>query len=128
MKSRSWGLQDVVNPLSSAIYTPSTSLPRDASSSTAPNACKVQLGSLRAARLPLFRANITHNVRYGRLYVSDEGVVSVMKKAHVLDAVMKPPDGYATTVGECGLMVSGRREAATCGGAHPAGGSTDFVH
>jgi len=113
MKSRSWGLQDVVNPLSSAIYTPSTSLPRDASSSTAPaQQSTARIATCHAVGVvlqdtPLFHANITHNVRYGRLDVSDEGVVSVMKKAHVHDAVMKPPDGYATTVGECALTVSG---------------------
>jgi len=74
---------------------------------------KVQLASLRAAvgvvpqDMPLFHADIMHNVRYGRLDASDEEVVAAMKKAHVHDAVMKLPDGYATTVGERGLMVSG---------------------
>ncbi len=74
---------------------------------------KVQLASLRAAvgvvpqDMPLFHADIMHNVRYGRLDASDEDVVAAMKKAHVHDAVMKLPDGYATTVGERGLMVSG---------------------
>ena len=48
-----------------------------------------------------------HNVRYGRLDATDEEVVAVMKKAQVHDAVIKLPDGYATTVGERGLMVSG---------------------
>ena len=74
---------------------------------------RVQLASLRAAigvvpqDTPLFHADIMHNVRYGRLDASDEEVVAAMKMAHVHDTVMKLPDGYATTVGERGLMVSG---------------------
>ncbi|KAI0258101.1 iron-sulfur clusters transporter ATM1 [Gloeopeniophorella convolvens] len=74
---------------------------------------RVQLASLRAAigvvpqDTPLFHADIMHNVRYGRLDASDEEVVAAMQKAHVHDAVMRLPDGYATTVGERGLMVSG---------------------
>jgi ATP-binding cassette subfamily B (MDR/TAP) protein 7 len=73
----------------------------------------VQLESLRAAvgvvpqDTPLFHADIMHNVRYGRLDATDEEVVAAMKKAQVHDAVLKLPDGYATTVGERGLMVSG---------------------
>ena len=74
---------------------------------------QVQLASLRTAvgvvpqDTPLFHADIMHNVRYGRLDATDEEVVAVMKKAQVHDAVIKLPDGYATTVGERGLMVSG---------------------
>ncbi|KAH9080663.1 P-loop containing nucleoside triphosphate hydrolase protein [Lactarius deliciosus] len=74
---------------------------------------RVQLASLRAAvgvvpqDTPLFHADIMHNVRYGRLDASDEEVVAAMKKAHVHDTVIRLPDGYATNVGERGLMVSG---------------------
>jgi ATP-binding cassette subfamily B (MDR/TAP) protein 7 len=74
---------------------------------------RVQLESLRSAvgvvpqDTPLFHADIMHNVRYGRLDATDEEVVAAMKKAHVHDAVLKLPDGYTTTVGERGLMVSG---------------------
>jgi len=74
---------------------------------------QVQLASLRAAvgvvpqDTPLFHADILHNVRYGRLDATDDEVVAAMKKAHVHDAVIRLPDGYATTVGERGLMVSG---------------------
>ncbi|KAH9169570.1 P-loop containing nucleoside triphosphate hydrolase protein [Lactarius sanguifluus] len=74
---------------------------------------RVQLASLRAAvgvvpqDTPLFHADIMHNVRYGRLDASDEEVVAAMKKAQVHDAVIRLPDGYATNVGERGLMVSG---------------------
>ncbi|KAH9043965.1 P-loop containing nucleoside triphosphate hydrolase protein [Lactarius pseudohatsudake] len=74
---------------------------------------RVQLASLHAAvgvvpqDTPLFHADIMHNVRYGRLDASDEEVVAAMKKAHVHDTVIRLPDGYATNVGERGLMVSG---------------------
>jgi len=56
---------------------------------------------------PLFHADVIHNVRYGRLDATDAEVVSVTKRARVHDAIMRLPDGYATTVGERGLMISG---------------------
>ena len=48
-----------------------------------------------------------HNVRYGRLDATDDEVISAAKQARVHDAIMRLPDGYATTVGERGLMISG---------------------
>jgi len=74
---------------------------------------RVQLASLRSAvgvvpqDTPLFHADIMHNVRYGRLDASDEDVVAATKKAQVHETIITLPDGYATTVGERGLMVSG---------------------
>ncbi|ETW76251.1 ABC transporter [Heterobasidion irregulare TC 32-1] len=74
---------------------------------------KVQMESLRRRvgvvpqDTPLFHADIMHNVRYGRLDASDEEVVEAARKAHVHETVMKLPDGYKTTVGERGLMISG---------------------
>ena len=56
---------------------------------------------------PLFHADVMHNVRYGRLDATDEEVISAAKQARVHDAIMRLPDGYATTVGERGLMISG---------------------
>jgi len=56
---------------------------------------------------PLFHADVMHNVRYGRLDATDAEVVSVTKRAMLHDAIMRLPDGYATTVGERGLMISG---------------------
>ncbi|TFY79936.1 hypothetical protein EWM64_g4076 [Hericium alpestre] len=56
---------------------------------------------------PLFHADILHNVRYGRLDATDEEVVEAARKAHVHDTVQRLPEGYATTVGERGLMISG---------------------
>jgi ATP-binding cassette subfamily B (MDR/TAP) protein 7 len=56
---------------------------------------------------PLFHADVMHNVRYGKLDATDEAVISATKRARVHDAIMRLPDGYATTVGERGLMISG---------------------
>ena len=56
---------------------------------------------------PLFHADVMHNVRYGRLDATDAEVTNATKQAKVHDAIMKLPHGYATTVGERGLMVSG---------------------
>lgn len=56
---------------------------------------------------PLFHADVMHNVRYGRLDATDAEVISAAKQARVHDAIMKLHDGYATTVGERGLMISG---------------------
>ncbi|THH27318.1 hypothetical protein EUX98_g6869 [Antrodiella citrinella] len=56
---------------------------------------------------PLFHSDVMHNVRYGRLNATDEEVMEAARKAHVHDSVMRLQDGYATKVGERGLMVSG---------------------
>ncbi len=56
---------------------------------------------------PLFHADIMHNVRYGRLDASDDEVIEAAKKANVHETIVKLPDGYKTTVGERGLMISG---------------------
>ena len=56
---------------------------------------------------PLFHSDVMHNVKYGRLDATDEEVFEAARKAHVHDAVMRLPEGYATKVGERGLMVSG---------------------
>jgi ATP-binding cassette, subfamily B (MDR/TAP), member 7 len=55
----------------------------------------------------LFNANVLHNIRYGRLDATDEEVKEAAKKANVHAAIERLPDGYATNVGERGLMVSG---------------------
>lgn len=73
----------------------------------------VQLNSLRSKigvvpqDTPLFHADVMHNIRYGDLDATDEEVVEVAKLARVHDAVARLPNGYKTTVGERGLMISG---------------------
>lgn len=73
----------------------------------------VKLDSLRNAigavpqDTPLFHADVMHNVRYGRLDATDEEVMEAARKANVHDRIMQLPHGYATKVGERGLMISG---------------------
>ncbi|KAJ7196441.1 P-loop containing nucleoside triphosphate hydrolase protein [Mycena haematopus] len=74
---------------------------------------EVQLESVRKCigvvpqDTPLFHSDIMHNVRYGRLDASDEEVREAAKKANVHSAIVRLPEGYATKVGERGLMISG---------------------
>ncbi|KAI0337240.1 P-loop containing nucleoside triphosphate hydrolase protein [Trametopsis cervina] len=73
----------------------------------------LQLRSVRQAigvvpqDTPLFHSDVLHNVRYGRLDATDEEVREAARKAHVHEAIMRLPEGYATKVGERGLMISG---------------------
>ena len=74
---------------------------------------QIQLTSLRKAigvvpqDTPLFHADVLHNIRYGRLDATDEEVKEAARKANVDAAIERLPDGYATKVGERGLMISG---------------------
>jgi len=74
---------------------------------------EVQLSSLRKAigvvpqDTPLFHADVMHNIRYGRLDATDEEVKEAARQAKVHAAIERLPDGYATKVGERGLMISG---------------------
>ncbi len=56
---------------------------------------------------PLFNEDIMHNIRYGRLDASDAEVQEAARRAKVDQIVRNLPDGYATKVGERGLMISG---------------------
>lgn len=73
----------------------------------------IQLQSLRESigvvpqDTPLFHSDIMHNVRYGRLDATDDEVKMAAMKASVHDTVVSLPEGYKTTVGERGLMISG---------------------
>ena len=55
----------------------------------------------------LFNDSIEYNIAYGRPGASHEEVVAVAKAAHIHDFITSTPDGYATTVGERGLKLSG---------------------
>ncbi|EJD07002.1 iron-sulfur clusters transporter ATM1 [Fomitiporia mediterranea MF3/22] len=73
----------------------------------------LQLASVRRAigvvpqDTPMFHADIMHNIRYGRIDASDEEVIEAARRAHVHDTIRRLPEGYKTTVGERGLMISG---------------------
>ncbi|KAI8464686.1 MAG: ATP-binding cassette superfamily [Monoraphidium minutum] len=55
----------------------------------------------------LFNDTILQNIRYGRPDASDDDVMEAARMAHLHDAVLRMPDGYATAVGERGLKLSG---------------------
>ncbi len=77
------------------------------------NIAKVTQDSLRRqiAFIPqdpsLFNRSIMENIRYGRPEASDEEVMAAAKRAHIHDFIMHLPDGYASKVGERGVMLSG---------------------
>jgi ATP-binding cassette subfamily B protein len=55
----------------------------------------------------LFNDDIRYNIRYGRPAASDEEVEAAAKAAHIHAFIESLPDGYATSVGERGLKLSG---------------------
>lgn len=55
----------------------------------------------------LFNDTVGYNVAYGRPEASEEEMVEAAKLAQIHDFVEGLPDGYATTVGERGLKLSG---------------------
>ena len=55
----------------------------------------------------LFADSILENIRYGRLDATDEEVVEAAKRAHIHEEIISFPDGYATNVGERGMLLSG---------------------
>lgn len=73
----------------------------------------VQIDSLRRAvgvvpqDTPLFNASIMHNIRYGNVDASDDEVRAAARRAKLDEVIAKFPDGYETTVGERGMMISG---------------------
>ncbi|KAF2195123.1 P-loop containing nucleoside triphosphate hydrolase protein [Zopfia rhizophila CBS 207.26] len=73
----------------------------------------VDLESLRKAigvvpqDTPLFNHTIEHNIRYGNMEASGQDVIDAAKRAHIHDTIQHFPDGYATIVGERGMMISG---------------------
>jgi ATP-binding cassette subfamily B protein len=55
----------------------------------------------------LFNDTIEYNIAYGRPGASKEEIVAAAKAAHIHDFIESLPDGYATSVGERGLKLSG---------------------
>ena len=55
----------------------------------------------------LFADSILENIRYGRLDATDAEVVEAAKRAHIHEEIVNFPDGYATNVGERGMLLSG---------------------
>jgi ABC-type transport system involved in Fe-S cluster assembly fused permease/ATPase subunit len=55
----------------------------------------------------LFNDTIEYNIAYGRPGASRDEVIAAARSAHIHDFIARLPDGYATTVGERGLKLSG---------------------
>ena len=56
---------------------------------------------------PLFNNTIEHNIRYGNLRASLEDVRVAARRARIHETIESLPEGYNTTVGERGMMISG---------------------
>ena len=74
---------------------------------------EVTQGSLRQAigivpqDTVLFNDSIEYNILYGRPEAGHDAAVAAAKAAHIHDFISRLPQGYATTVGERGLKLSG---------------------
>ena len=55
----------------------------------------------------LFADSVMENIRYGRPDATDAEVVEAAKKAEIYDDILEMPDGFATYVGERGMLLSG---------------------
>src|SRR5450830_593225 len=55
----------------------------------------------------LFNDSIEYNIAYGKPGSSKDEIVAAAKAAYIHDFIESLPDGYATTVGERGLKLSG---------------------
>ncbi|MBR0444466.1 MAG: ABC transporter ATP-binding protein [Clostridia bacterium] len=55
----------------------------------------------------LFAVTVMDNIRYGKTDATDEEVIEAAKLAHIHDEIMQFPEGYASFVGERGIMLSG---------------------
>ena len=55
----------------------------------------------------LFNISIMENVRYARLDASDAEVMDACRAAAIHEKILSFPDGYAATVGERGVKLSG---------------------
>ena len=55
----------------------------------------------------LFNDTIHYNIAYGRDNATEDDIIAAAKAAQIHDFIMRLPEGYATTVGERGLKLSG---------------------
>ena len=55
----------------------------------------------------LFNDSIAYNIGYGREGATQDEIEEAARKAQIHDFIVSLPDGYATTVGERGLKLSG---------------------
>ena len=55
----------------------------------------------------LFADSIAENIRYGRPEATDEEVIAAARQAEIYEDIMAMPEGFATNVGERGVLLSG---------------------
>jgi len=55
----------------------------------------------------LFDGTILENIRYGCPEANDDAIIAAAKKANAHEFITKLPKGYATSVGEAGMKLSG---------------------
>jgi ATP-binding cassette subfamily B protein len=55
----------------------------------------------------VFAATVRENIRFGRLGASDAEIERAAQAAHAAEFILNMPQGYATQVGERGIMLSG---------------------
>jgi ATP-binding cassette, subfamily B, heavy metal transporter len=55
----------------------------------------------------LFNDTVLYNIAYGRPEASRDEIIAAARAAKIHDFILSLPDGYATTVGERGLKLSG---------------------
>lgn len=55
----------------------------------------------------LFNDTIRYNIAYGRPQATEDEIEDAARRAHVLDFILRMPDGWETIVGERGLKLSG---------------------
>ena len=58
----------------------------------------------------LFNETILENIRYGRLDATDAEVYEAARQAYAHDFILAQPQGYATTIGDKGCMISGGQQ------------------
>jgi len=55
----------------------------------------------------IFAGTVMDNIRYGRPDATEREIVEAAKRAEIHEDIMRLPDGYATYVGERGVVLSG---------------------
>ena len=110
---RSSGRRARASPRSRGCCTASTTSAAAASRSTARTSATCSRLRLRAAigivpqDTVLFNDTIEYNIAYGKPGATHEEIVAAARLAQIHDFVASLPEGYATTVGERGLKLSG---------------------
>jgi subfamily B ATP-binding cassette protein MsbA len=63
--------------------------------------------ALVSQQVTLFNANIADNIAYGVAHADPAAIAAAARAAHADEFIERQPEGYATVVGENGVMLSG---------------------